>query len=234
MPELLLVEDDPAIGEQLAEVLTGQGHHIRHARTGRQALDEITRAGTVDLILLDLGLPDIDGTALCRQLRSALPDTTIVILTARAEEIDVVLGLDAGADDYLTKPFRLAELAARIRAHLRRASPGRAHAPLQVGRLRIDPSSRRATVDDQELRLRPKEFDLLTALATAAGHALTREQLMSEVWDENWSGSTKTLDMHVMALRRKLAAAGLTGDTITTLRGYGYRYEPPDQPTDNG
>jgi DNA-binding response OmpR family regulator len=226
--ELLLVEDDPAIGDQLAEALAAQGHQVHWARTGRAALDRIARTGGVDLVLLDIGLPDIDGTAVCRQLRSALPDTVIVMLTARTEEIDVVLGLDAGADDYLTKPFRLVELIARVRAHLRRGSPGQAPAPaVQIGRLRVDPASRRASVDGRDVPLRPKEFDLLSVLAGAAGRALTREQLMSDVWDENWHGSTKTLDMHVMALRRKLSAGGLTGEVISTLRGYGYRYETP-------
>jgi DNA-binding response OmpR family regulator len=151
------------------------------------------------------------------------------MLTARTDEIDVVLGLDAGADDYLTKPFRLAELLARVRAHLRRGSPGNPPAsPVQVGRLRVDPAARRASVDGSELRLRPKEFDLLAVLTAASGRALTREQLMADVWDENWRGSTKTLDMHVMSLRRKLTAAGLTGEVISTLRGHGYRYDIPD------
>ena len=182
----------------------------------------------MDLILLDLGLPDLDGTALCRQLRSALPDTVIVMLTARTEEIDVVLGLDAGADDYLTKPFRLVELLARVRAHLRRGTAGRTPAAtVQVDRLCVAPDSRRASVDGHEVVLRPKEFDLLAVLTAAAGRALTREQLMADVWDENWFGSTKTLDMHVMSLRRKLVTAGLGDDVITTLRGYGYRYETP-------
>jgi DNA-binding response OmpR family regulator len=224
--ELLLVEDEPEIGDQLADALAAQGHRVRWARTARAALDHLARGGRPDLVLLDLGLPDIDGTALCRQLRAALPDTVIVMLTARAEEIDVVLGLDAGADDYLTKPFRLTELLARVRAHLRRGTAGPAPAPpVAVGPLRVDPDSRRATVDGREVSLRPKEFDLLVVLARAAGHAQARERLMADVWDENWFGSTKTLDMHVLALRRKLAAAGLAGEPITTLRGFGYRYE---------
>lgn len=147
------------------------------------------------------------------------------MVTARAEEIDVVLGLDAGADDYVAKPFRLTELLARVRAHLRRhGTPPTAPAAV-IGPLRVDPATRRATVDGREVALRPREFDLLAVLAGAAGKALSREQLMAQVWDENWFGSTKTLDMHVMSLRRKLAAAGLPGEVITTLRGYGYRYE---------
>jgi DNA-binding response OmpR family regulator len=225
VPDLLLVEDDAEIGEQLSAALAGQGYRVGWARTGRDALDRIAAAGRVDLVLLDLGLPDIDGIALVRQLRSALPDTVLVMLTAHTEEIDVVLGLDAGADDYLTKPFRLTELLARVRAHLRRGGTNPAlSAPVVVGRLRVEPASRRVTVDGREVALRPKEFDLLGVLTRGAGEALSRERLMAEVWDENWFGPTKTLDMHVLALRRKLADAGLTG-TITTLRGHGYRYE---------
>ena len=225
MAELLLVEDDPDIGDQLAAALAGQGHQVRWARTGRAALDHVGRGERVDLVLLDLGLPDIDGTALCRRLRARLADTIIVMLTARTDEIDVVLGLDAGADDYLTKPFRLLELLSRVRAHLRRGGGSGSEQPTVVGPLRLDPRSRRVTVDGAEVALRPKEFDLLAVLVRNAGEALTRDRLMADVWDENWSGSTKTLDMHVLALRRKLAAAGLPGDPIHTLRGYGYRYE---------
>jgi len=225
VPDLLLVEDDPEIGEQLAGALRSQGHRVHWARTGRGALDRVATLTRVDLALLDIGLPDMDGIALARQLRSALPDTVIVMLTAHAEEIDVVMGLDAGADDYLTKPFRLTELLARVRAHLRRGATDPAPTlAVQVGRLRVDPGSRRVTVDGREVPMRPKEFDLLAVLTRGAGEALSRDRLMAEVWDANWYGPTKTLDMHVLALRRRLADAGLTG-TITTLRGHGYRYE---------
>jgi len=178
------------------------------------------------VVLLDVGLPDMDGIALCRQLRSALPDTVIIMLTARTEEIDIVLGLEAGADDYLTKPFRLVELLARVRAHLRRGTAAAAPPPpVLVGRLRVDPAERRATVDGREVPLRPKEFDLLVVLAGSAGRALARERLMGQVWDEHWFGSTRTLDMHVSALRRMLAEAAVRRDSITTLRGHGYRFE---------
>jgi DNA-binding response OmpR family regulator len=228
MAELLLVEDDKEIGDQLAQSLSAQGHRVGWARTGRAALEHVARSGPVDLVLLDLGLPDLDGTELCRRLRARLPDAVIVMLTARTDEIDVVLGLDAGADDYLTKPFRLTELLARVRAHLRRGSVAPAPEPVvEVGPLRVDSVARRALVGGAEVPLRPKEFDLLSVLVRHAGEALPRERLMTEVWDENWFGSTKTLDMHVLALRRKLAEAGLPGEPITTLRGVGYRYETP-------
>jgi DNA-binding response OmpR family regulator len=224
--DLLVVEDDEDIGHQLVDALRTQGYRVSLASTARQALDRVAAEGRMDLILLDLGLPDLDGTALCRQLRSAVPDAVIVVLTARTEEIDVVLGLDAGADDYLTKPFRLLELLARIRAHLRRGtSTPQPPGPIDIGRLSVDPATRRAFVDGSEVPLRPKEFDLLAVLAQSAGLALSRDRLMSEVWDAHWFGSTKTLDMHISALRRKLAAAGLPGDIIATLRGHGYRLE---------
>jgi DNA-binding response OmpR family regulator len=225
VPDLLIVEDDPEIGEQLCGALNAQGYQVFWARSGRAALDRIAAAGRADLVLLDVGLPDIDGTALARQLRSALPEMVLVMLTAHTDEIDIVMGLDAGADDYLTKPFRLPELLARIRAHLRRGTGAALpQTPITVGRLTVDPAGRRVTVDGREVGLRPKEFDLLAVLSRAAGEALGRDRLMAEVWDENWYGSTKTLDMHVLAIRRKLADAGLTG-TITTLRRHGYRYE---------
>jgi len=136
-----------------------------------------------------------------------------------------VIGLDAGADDYLTKPFRLAELLARLRAHLRRRTPGTGPVRLAAGKVVLDLSARRCLVDDVELALRPKEMDLLAMLLSEAGSAVSRDRLMAEVWDENWYGSTKTLDMHVSSLRRKLADAGEAPDRLTTVRGFGYRYE---------
>src|SRR5262249_9989793 len=155
------------------------------------------------LVLLDLGLGDLDGVEVARRIRGLRPGTVIVMLTARGEEIDVVVGLDAGADDYLVKPFRMAELLARVRAHLRRGPAGepRRGQVRDVGALRIDAGARRAFVGDVEVELRTKEFDLLARLAEDAGTAVRRETLMADVWDENWFGSTKTLDVHVAALR---------------------------------
>ncbi|SEG52704.1 DNA-binding response regulator, OmpR family, contains REC and winged-helix (wHTH) domain [Thermomonospora echinospora] len=222
--QLLVVEDDPAIGSELAEALTGHGFGVVLAETGQRAL-AAARERPPDLILLDLGLPDIDGVTLCRRLRTALPLTVIVVLTARTREFEVVVALDAGADDYLTKPFRLTELLARLRAHLRRRQAVPQERAVEVGRLRLDLAAQRALLDGVELELRPKEFDLLAALVTRAGQMVTREQLMEEVWDANWFGSTKTLDVHVSALRRKLAMLGEDPERITTIRGRGYRYE---------
>jgi DNA-binding response OmpR family regulator len=227
---LLLVEDDETIGHVLRTSLTAHGHDVSWERTGRGGLREAAR-DRFDLVILDLGLPDLDGVAVCRELRTTQRDAVVVILTARDEEMDVIIGLEAGADDYLTKPVRLAELHARIRAHLRRAEstsqPDDA-GPARLGDLVVDTASRRITVAGTDVPLRAKEYELLVRLAAEPGVAVSRETLMAEVWDEHWFGSTKTLDVHVAALRRRLAEAG--GDTlptIVTLRGHGYRLDSP-------
>ncbi len=231
MARLLVVEDDATIGGLLEPGLRTHGHDVRWLRSGREALDAVTRT-EFDLVLLDLGLPDLDGVEVCRRIRAAQPGCVLVILTARREEMDVVVGLEAGADDYLTKPFRFAELLARIRAHLRRGVPAVAAQPaLQIGDLTVDTAARRCTLAGTEVSLRAKEFDLLARLAAEPGVAITRERLMSDVWDENWFGSTKTLDVHMAAVRRRLTEAerahpeGAVAPRITTLRGRGYRME---------
>ncbi len=222
---MLIVEDDEAIGSELLTALGSAGFQARWSRTGQDALDAV-EAQVPDLVLLDLGLPDIDGVLLCRELRQRMPGVVIVVLTARTAELEVVVALDAGADDYLTKPFRLTELLARLRAHVRRRpAPAEPVGQLVESRLRLDVAARRAFFDEQEVALRPKEFDLLAVLVAAAGEAVSRERLIAEVWDENWFGPTKTLDVHVSALRRKLGDRGERPDRITTLRGHGYRYE---------
>jgi DNA-binding response OmpR family regulator len=218
---VLVVEDDLGIASNLRRALDTQGYEVEVAHDIAGAMAAVaTRA--VDLVLLDLGLPDGDGIDLCRHISATVPQLPVIILTARTEEIDVVIGLDAGAVDFIAKPFRLAELLARVRAHLRVA----AHEPttLAIDGIELDPVARRVVLDGEELVLRAKEFDLLAALMGSAGTALTRDALMSEVWDEHWYGSTKTLDVHIAALRRKIDRPGRPS-RITTLRGVGYRFE---------
>lgn len=218
---ILLIEDDEAIAAGLVRVLESQGYEVRRNARGGGAVRDATP--DVGLLVLDLGLPDVDGIDVCRRVRAVRPELPILILSARDQELDVVAGLDAGADDYLVKPFRLSELLARVRAHLRRAAAtddDRDQEPLRLGRLEIDLGARRAFLDGVEMALRPKEFDLLVLLAQNAGRVVTRERIMSIVWDTEWMGSTKTLDTHILSLRRKLAP-----DAIATLRGVGYRLE---------
>jgi DNA-binding response OmpR family regulator len=219
---ILIVEDDERIGSTLLRALQGNGYDVTWEATGRGGIQNAAHHRP-DLVLLDLGLPDIDGLEVCRRIHDGDATVDIIMLTARDEELDVVVGLDAGAIDYITKPFKLAELMARIRAQLRRTEPQVASRST-VGDLAIDTAARRAWLAGDELELRPKEFDLLARLVSEAGKAVARETLMADVWDEHWFGSTKTLDFHIAALRRKIDTP--MGDSrIATLRGVGYRYE---------
>jgi DNA-binding response OmpR family regulator len=221
---ILIVEDDDGIGANLRRAFSSDTTTVSWARTATAAL-LMAKEEPPDLILLDLGLPDGDGVDVCRALLVEQPALPIIILTARDTEIDVVVGLDSGAVDYVTKPFRLAELSARVRTHLRRSS--RDDERIAVGELVVDRAARRAVLAGVGLDLRAKEFDLLARLAEAAGSALRRDDLMTDVWDEHWFGSTKTLDVTVSSLRRKLDDAKPAAVVITTLRGVGYRLERP-------
>ncbi len=221
MSRVLLVEDDPDIAQTVRTAMEVDGQEVVVAGSGSAALERAGH-GDVDLVLLDLGLPDVDGLEVCRRLRSAGCTMPILVLTGRADEIDTVLGLDAGADDYVAKPFRLAELLARVRAMLRRGAEGR---PAEVNGVRVDEGARRAWSGEDELDLTPKEFDLLALLLRHAGSVVTRERIMEEVWDEHWFGSTKTLDMHVSWLRRKLGDDPARPRFISTVRGVGFRFE---------
>jgi DNA-binding response OmpR family regulator len=214
MTKVLLAEDDAAISEPLARALRREGYEVEVVEDGPAAL-EAGRLGP-DLLVLDLGLPGLDGLDVCRRLRGEGLTVPVLILTARADEVDTVVGLDAGADDYVTKPFRLAELLARARALLRRGTAdvaGHENAPV-----RIDPGG-------HEGPLTAKEFELLTVLVRHEGKVVSREQLMRDVWDTAWYGSTKTLDMHISVLRRKLGDDVSNQRLITTVRGVGFRFD---------
>ena len=215
--KVLLVEDEDSIAEPLAEGLRREGFTVERAATGAEAL----AAGPADVVLLDLRLPDTDGYAVCRGLRER-SDVPIIMVTARGEEVDKVIGLELGADDYVVKPFGLRELIARIHAVTRRTQPAPAAGPLHVGALEVDVRARRALLDGAELALTAKEFDLLAALAAEPGAAVTRQQLLRQVWDTDWYGQTKTIDVHVGSLRRKLGDPGW----IETVRGVGFRLRP--------
>ena len=222
MTTVLLVEDDPAISEPLARALGREGYEVRAHGTGRGALGDILGA---DLVVLDLGLPDIDGLDVAREIRSQGSSVPILVLTARADEVDMVVGLDAGADDYVTKPFRLAELLARVRALLRRAGSDFQDDALEAQDIKIDVSAHRAFQDGRELQLTAKEFDLLRILIKAAGTVVPRQVIMQEVWGSDPAGSTKTLDMHISWLRRKLGDDATYPYYISTVRGMGFRFE---------
>lgn len=222
---MLLVEDDPAIAEPLARALSREGYEVRAHVTGQGALDDLPNT---DLVILDLGLPDMDGLDVARRIRSQGIIVPILVLTARADEVDMVVGLDAGADDYVTKPFRLAELLARVRALLRRVGGDITDEDELVAQdVRVDVGAHRAFQGKRELQLTAKEFELLRVLLRDAGDVVMRDQIMREVWGgaESSSGSTKTLDMHVSWLRRKLGDDANDPHYITTVRGMGFRFE---------
>ena len=213
---LLVVEDDEGIAEPLVAGLSREGFDVRHVTTGAAALS----ADLPDAVLLDLRLPDIDGFDVCRALRTRSATLPILILSARTSETDRVLGLELGADDYVPKPYGLREVIARVRAVLRRAAAGSEPTELrQVGELTIDRRRRRVFVGHREVSLTVKEFDLLSALADDPGAVVARQELLERVWDMNWYGPTKTLDVHMSSLRRKLGDPGL----VETVRGVGFR-----------
>jgi len=216
---VLLVEDELSIAEPFAAALARNGFEPLIAGTASEAL-RLGREAAPVVVLLDLSLPDGDGRDVCRELRR-FSDVPIIMLTARGTVTDRVVGLELGADDYVVKPFAVGEVISRIRAVLRRARASSPPRMLTVGGIALDLAARRAWVAGSELELTRKEFDLLARLASEAGAVVSRETLMSEVWDENWFGSTKTLDVHISGLRRKLGepAAGC----IQTVRGVGFR-----------
>jgi DNA-binding response OmpR family regulator len=225
---ILLVEDETSITEPLAEALRSEGFETKVAGTVAEALEQ-AREGP-DLVLLDVMLPDGSGLDVCRELRQS-SRVPIIMLTARGEEADRVVGLELGADDYVVKPFSAREVVARIRAVLRRVNePERPETgAIDVGELRLDPSRREVTHRREVLELSRKEFDLLELLMRNAGSVVSREQLIQEVWDTNWFGSTKTLDVHVSGIRRKLGDDPSEPRYIHTVRGVGFRFAAPGE-----
>ncbi|MGC7095665.1 response regulator transcription factor [Amycolatopsis lurida] len=230
MSTVLLAEDDPAIADPLSRALQREGYTVKVVGDGPSVLD-CTATDRVDLLVLDLGLPGMDGLEVCRRLRASGTELPVLMLTARTDEVDFVVGLDAGADDYVAKPFRLAELLARIRALLRRRAPD----ALEAGGVRMDLGARMVTVDGREVQLANKEFELLRVLMSRAGQVVSREEILAEVWNDLESKTSKTLDMHMSWLRRKLTIAGEDGLSrpgkpndaerrIATVRGVGFRF----------
>jgi DNA-binding response OmpR family regulator len=214
---VLLVEDDVAIATPLVRALQREHHEVAHVIDGRDVQKFSDQA---DVIILDLGLPGMDGLDICRALRKDGYRTPIIILSARVEEVDLIIGLDAGADDYVTKPFRTSELMARIRAVMRRMNTPEV---LTVGALVVDSTTRMASFQDRPLTLTPKEFELLEMLAKHAPGLVTRETILKEVWQTDWFGASKTVDMHISTLRKKLIEAGARKELIVTVRGSGFR-----------
>ncbi len=220
MMRVLLAEDDETISEPLSRALRREGYAVDVAEDGRAALT-LAEGEAPDLVILDIGLPYLDGLEVCRRIRQEGLTAPVLILTARGDEVDTVVGLDAGADDYVTKPFRLAELLARVRALLRRGTDSRDVGDRPIA---VDIKARRAFFRGQEVSLTAKEFDLLRVLTREEGRVVPRETLMLEVWD-SWFGSTKTLDMHISVLRRKLGDDANNPRYIVTVRGVGFRFQ---------
>jgi DNA-binding response OmpR family regulator len=211
---VLLAEDDVGIAQPLSRALQREGHEVVVVGDGPAALAQ-AGAGEIDLLVLDLGLPGMDGLDVCRRLRRVRPDLPVLMLTARTDEVDFVVGLDAGADDYVAKPFRLAELLARVRALLRRSAPD----ALEAGGVVMDLAARRVLVEGNEVGLANKEFELLRALLSRSGQVISREEILREVWHAPELKTSKTLDMHMSWLRRKIGSK-----RITTIRGVGFRF----------
>lgn len=230
MPKILLVDDEPVIIDSLTYSFQREGFDILSAADGAQALELFAEAQP-DLVILDIRLPGMDGLEVCRRLR-AHSSVPIIMLTALGNELDRVVGLEVGADDYLPKPFSFRELLARVRSVLRRIEmdqhSGR-NGSLRVGPLRVETQSRRVFKHDQEIQLSTREYELLTALMRGAGRAISRDELISSVWGEDWSGDPRTLEVHVRWLRLKIEDDPTIPHFVQTVRGYGYRFVGPDE-----
>jgi DNA-binding response OmpR family regulator len=218
VPTVLLAEDDTGIAVPLSRALQREGHEVVVVGDGHTALTWADQED-IDLLVLDLGLPGMDGLDVCRRLRRVRPELPVLMLTARSDEVDFVVGLDAGADDYVAKPFRLAELLARVRALLRRSVPDTPDA-LEAGGVRMDLAGRRVIIEGAEIALANKEFELLRVLLSRPGQVVSREEILREVWKDPELKNSKTLDMHMSWLRRKIGSS-----RIATVRGVGFRFD---------
>jgi DNA-binding response OmpR family regulator len=230
MTRILLVDDEPLITDSLSYSLKREGFEVKSVGDGEQALKEMSDFEP-DLVVLDIMLPGMNGLEVCRRIRTK-GSTPVIMLTARGEELDRILGLEVGADDYLAKPFSFRELLARIRSILRRVELDRQTSqfqPMNIGNLTLDPIARRAFRGGQELQLSAREFDLLSILMRNAGRALSREELLAQVWGEDWIGDPRTLDVHVRWLRLKIEEDPAMPVYIQTVRGHGYRFAGPEE-----
>jgi DNA-binding response OmpR family regulator len=227
MARIVLVEDDVEIRRLVADALAAQGHDVESAAAAMEGL-ELAVKGKPDLVVMDLGLPDLDGTELLRMIR-AVSEVPVIVITARGADDVVVRTLDSGADDYLIKPFSVAQLEARVRALLRRGSGGGTDETVQVGDLRIDAAAREATLDGRALDLSPKEFDLLRVLAERAGEVVSKRALMAEVWREPYGGAERTVDVHLSWLRNKLGETAQHPRYLRTVHGVGVKLVDPDR-----
>ena len=225
MVQVVLIEDDVQIRRLVAEALSEQGHDVESAATAMDGLQRTVK-GAPDLVVLDLGLPDLDGIELLRMIR-AVSEVPIIVVTAQGEDDVVVKTLDAGADDYLTKPFSMEQLEARVRAVLRRGSATGREGPIRVGELMLDAATREATLAGKRLDLSPKEFDLLRTLAARSGDVISKRELMAEVWREPYGGSERTVDVHLSWLRSKLGETAQEPRYLHTVRRVGIKLVDP-------
>ncbi|GMQ94198.1 MAG: response regulator transcription factor [Acidimicrobiia bacterium] len=225
MPSVVIIEDDQRIRELVTRVLSANGYDVEGAGTALDGLQRIVH-GSPDVVVLDMGLPDLDGRELLKMIR-AITDVPVVVATARSDDRDVIRTLDAGADDYLVKPFSVEQLEARLRAVLRRSAAEDAGAQLVVGDLRIDPRTRIATLDGEPLQFSPKEFDLLVYLAERVGVVVSKRQLMAEVWRQPYGGSEKSVDVHISWIRKKLGESAAETRYIETVHGVGIKLVEP-------
>lgn len=225
MPSVLIIEDDQRIRELVTRVLSQKGFDVDGASTALDGLQKIVQSSP-DVVVLDMGLPDLDGADLLKMIR-AITDVPVVVATARSDDRDVIRTLNAGADDYLVKPFSVEQLEARLRAVLRRSVADDAGSQLLVGDLRIDPSARTVILGDELLQLSPKEFDLLVYLAERVGVVVSKRELMAEVWRQPYGGSEKSVDVHISWIRKKLGETAAEPGYIETIHGVGVKLVEP-------